>query len=55
MFTSYFGSGNNAGNGLTILINDCLPNEQAMIKGSLVLAAAPGIYEKLHTVLLETR
>jgi myo-inositol-1(or 4)-monophosphatase len=34
--------------------NDCLPNEQAMIKGSLVLAAAPGVYEELHTVLLET-
>jgi len=37
------------------VINDCLPNEQAMIKGGLVLAAAPGVYEELHTVLLETR
>jgi len=33
-------------------INDCLPDEQAMIKGGLVLAAAPGVYDELTRVLL---
>jgi len=30
------------------VINDCLPNEEALIKGSLVLAAAPGVYDALE-------
>lgn len=34
------------------VINDCLPDAQAMIKGSLVLAAAPGVYDELSSVLL---
>ncbi len=34
------------------VINDCLPDDQAMIKGGLVLAAAPGVYEELSRVLL---
>ena len=34
------------------IINDCLPNDEAMIKGSLVLAAAPGVYDELGRVLL---
>jgi myo-inositol-1(or 4)-monophosphatase len=33
------------------VINDCLPDEQAMIKGSLVLAAAPGVYDELNKVV----
>lgn len=36
------------------VINDCLPDEQAMVNGGLVLAAAPGVYEELQSVLLET-
>jgi myo-inositol-1(or 4)-monophosphatase len=32
------------------VINDCLPNDEALIKGSLVLAAAPGIYDALNDV-----
>jgi myo-inositol-1(or 4)-monophosphatase len=34
------------------IINDCLPNEEALIKGSLVIAAAPGIYDALSDVVL---
>lgn len=30
--------------------NDCLPTEEALVKGGLVLAAAPGIYDALHDV-----
>ena len=33
------------------VINDCLPNEEALIKGSLVLAAAPGVYDELNRVV----
>jgi fructose-1,6-bisphosphatase/inositol monophosphatase family enzyme len=33
------------------VINDCLPNDEALIKGSLVLAAAPGIYDALNDVV----
>jgi myo-inositol-1(or 4)-monophosphatase len=33
------------------VINDCLPDEQALIKGSLVLAAAPGVYDELERVM----
>jgi myo-inositol-1(or 4)-monophosphatase len=33
------------------LINDCLPDEEALIKGSLVLAAAPGVYDELNRVV----
>jgi len=34
------------------VINDCLPDEQTMIKGGLVLAAAPAVYDELTRVLL---
>ncbi len=34
-------------------INDCLPNEQALVRGGLVLAGAPGIYDELTSVLLD--
>jgi len=33
------------------VINDCLPNEEALIKGGLVLAAAPGVFDELHDVV----
>ena len=33
------------------IINDCLPNEEALTKGSLVLAAAPGVYDELERVV----
>ena len=33
------------------IINDCLPNEEALIKGGLVLAAAPGVYDELSDVV----
>jgi myo-inositol-1(or 4)-monophosphatase len=33
------------------IINDCLPDEEALIKGSLVLAAAPGVYDELDRVV----
>jgi myo-inositol-1(or 4)-monophosphatase len=33
-------------------INDCLPDDEAMVKGSLVLAAAPGLYDELSDLLL---
>jgi myo-inositol-1(or 4)-monophosphatase len=33
------------------IINDCLPDEAALIKGSLVLAAAPGVYDELNIVV----
>ena len=33
------------------VINDCLPDEQALVKGSLVLAAAPGVYDELDRVV----
>ena len=33
------------------VINDCLPDEQAMVKGSLVIAAAPGVYDELNRVV----
>jgi myo-inositol-1(or 4)-monophosphatase len=32
-------------------INDCLPNDEALIEGSLVLAAAPGVYDDLDDVV----
>ncbi|MGI9271855.1 MAG: inositol monophosphatase family protein [Woeseiaceae bacterium] len=32
-------------------INDCLPNDESLIKGGLVLAAAPGIFEALNDVV----
>jgi myo-inositol-1(or 4)-monophosphatase len=35
-------------------INDCLPNDDALIKGSLVLAAAPGVYDALDDVVFGT-
>lgn len=35
-------------------INDCLPNDDALINGSLVLAAAPGIYAELSDVVFGT-
>jgi myo-inositol-1(or 4)-monophosphatase len=31
--------------------NDCLPNEEVLIKGGLVLAAAPGVYDELSDVV----
>lgn len=31
--------------------NDCLPDEEALIKGGLVLAAAPGVYDELSDVV----
>jgi len=31
--------------------NDCLPNEEALIKGAPVLAAAPGVYDNLERVI----
>lgn len=34
------------------VINDCLPDDEAIIKGSLVMAAAPGVYKELSGVLL---
>jgi len=33
------------------VINDCLPNEETLINGSLVLAAAPGVYDELNKVV----
>jgi myo-inositol-1(or 4)-monophosphatase len=33
------------------VINDCLPNDAALIKGSLVLAAAPGVFPALSDVV----
>lgn len=33
-------------------INDCLPDDEAMVNGSMVLAAAPGLYDELSSVLL---
>ena len=33
------------------VINDCLPNEEALIKGAPVLAAAPGVYDELERVV----
>jgi myo-inositol-1(or 4)-monophosphatase len=33
------------------VINDCLPNEAALVNGSLVLAAAPGIYDELNRIV----
>ena len=34
-------------------INDCLPDEQALVTGGLVLAGAPGVYDELTSVLLD--
>jgi myo-inositol-1(or 4)-monophosphatase len=34
------------------VINDCLPDENAIIAGGLVLAAAPGIYDQLAELML---
>ena len=34
--------------------NDCLPNEETLIKGGLVLAAAPGVYDELSDGILLT-
>jgi myo-inositol-1(or 4)-monophosphatase len=31
--------------------NDCLPNEQALVDGSLVIAAAAGIYDELEAIV----
>lgn len=36
------------------VINDCLPNDEALATGSLVLAAAPGIYDALNDVVFGT-
>lgn len=36
------------------VINDCLPDEDALVKGSLVVAAAPGIYAVLNEVVFGT-
>ena len=36
------------------VINDCLPDEQTMIKGSLVLAAAPGVYDELDRIVSDS-
>lgn len=33
------------------VINDCLPNDEALIKGGLILAAAPGVFEELNGVV----
>lgn len=33
------------------VINDCLPNDEALIKGGLVLAAAPGVFDALSDVV----
>ena len=33
------------------IINECLPDEQVLINGSLVLAAAPGVYDELERVM----
>lgn len=34
-------------------INDCLPDDAALIDGSLVLAGAPGVFAELQAVLLD--
>jgi hypothetical protein len=33
------------------VINDCLPDEAALVNGSLVLAAAPGVYDELNRIV----
>lgn len=55
-FEPHMNSWDFAGSALIIkeaggLINDCLPNEEALIKGSLVLAAAPGVFAALDDVV----
>ena len=34
------------------IVNECLPDDEAIVKGSLVLAAAPGVFEELSGILL---
>lgn len=36
------------------VINDCLPDEEALIKGSLVIAAAPGVYDELERIVFDS-
>lgn len=33
------------------VINDCLPDETALVKGSLILAGAPGVYAELKRIV----
>lgn len=33
------------------VINDCLPDDEALVKGGLVLAAAPGVFDALSDVV----
>ncbi|MDA0707371.1 MAG: inositol monophosphatase, partial [Proteobacteria bacterium] len=33
------------------VINDCLPNEAALVNGSLIMAAAPGVYDELKRIV----
>ena len=35
-------------------VNDCLPDEKALVKGNLIIAAAPGIYDALHAVVYDS-
>lgn len=35
------------------IVNDCLPDAEAIVNGGLVLAGAPGVYDELRTVLLD--